>query len=408
MSDFLTEEQNAIRDTARKFAQKEVRPVAVQIDMEDRMPLELIARCKELNFFGLFVSPKYGGLGADLTTTYLVLEEIAKESPGLAGLLNVEMVLCPRSVQLLGTEEQKQKYLVPSAKGERLLAWSMTEPFGAGNIAAHQTRLRPDGKGYRLNGLKLFSSQGTAKNYLVMARTSLDGQEGYGCAIVEQEWPGFVVGKYEDKLGWRGTNTGTVMFNDVYVPPENILGNLLTGNHDLGVANQVSFAGHAATSLGCLEGMFEKTLEYVKGRNLYGAPMSHLQPISYWLADIYTKIEASRSLIYHAARTLPTEGIQSWDEGSLDGLLGSVCKAYVGEIAVEGTNRLLQMWGGSGIMNSTGVNRYLREARTKIVAEGATEMHTTIISSALLGEEGFVSSAARSEQKPNGSARAHA
>lgn len=388
MSHFLTEEQKAIRDTARKFAQKEVRPRGVQIDKEDRVPDELVARCRELNFFGLFISPKYGGLGADLTTTCLVLEEIAKEAPGFAGLLNVEMVLCPHSIEILGTEAQKQKYLVPSAKGERLLAWSQTEPSGAGNIMAHQTRLTPDGKGYRLNGLKIFSSQGTAKNYLVMAKTSSNGQEGYGCAIAEQEMLGFVVGKYEEKLGWRGTNTGTVMFNEVFIPAENILGDLLTGNHDLGAVNQVSFVGHSATSLGCLEGMFEKTLEYVKGRTLYGAPMSQVQPISYWLADIYTKIEACRSLLYTAARSLPTQGIRGMDEGGVEGLLGGVCKAYIGETAVQGTNTLLQMWGGSGIMDSTGVNRYLREARTKIVAEGATEMHLAMISAALLGETG--------------------
>lgn len=206
---------------------------------------------------------------------------------------------------------------------------------GAVNVMAHQTRLTPDGKGYRLNGLKIFSSQGTAKNYLVMARTSREGREGYGCAIVEKEIPGFVVGKYEDKLGWRGTNTGTVMFTDVYVPPENILGDLLTANHDLGVVNQTSFLGHAVTSLGCLEGMFERTLEYVKGRTLYDAPMSHLQPISYWLADIYTKIEACRSLLYSATRVLPAQGEHSWEVVGIDGLLGSLCKAYIGEIDHE-------------------------------------------------------------------------
>ena len=398
MSQPLTEEQQAIRDTARKFAQKEIRPRALQIDHDDRVPDDLVARCKELNFFGLFVSPQYGGLGADITTTCLVLEEIAKESPAFAGLLNVEIVLCPHSIEVLGTKAQKQKYLVPSAKGERLLAWSQTEPSGAVNVMAHQTRLRPDGKGYRLNGLKIFSSQGTAKNYLVMARTSRNGQEGYGCAIVEQEMPGFVVGKYEDKLGWRGTNTGTVMFNDVYVPPENILGDLLTANHDLGVVNQTSFLGHSATSLGCLEGMFDKTLEYVKGRTLYGAPMSHLQPISYWLADIYTKIEACRSLLYTSTRVLAASAEGSGEVAGMDGLLGSLCKAYIGEIAVQGTNTLLQMWGGAGIMDRTGVNRYLRDARTKIVAEGSTEIHLAQISAALLGESGVISPTVHTER----------
>ncbi|MBI2963121.1 MAG: acyl-CoA dehydrogenase family protein [Deltaproteobacteria bacterium] len=389
MSYFLTEEQQAVRDTARKFAQKEVRPRAVEIDHEDRVPEDLVARCAELNFFALFVSPRYGGLGADLTTTCLVLEEIAKESPAFAGLLNVEIVLCPGSVEMLGSEAQKQKYLVPSAKGERLLAWSQTEPAGAANVMAHQTRLTPDGQGYRLNGVKIFCTQGTAKNYLVMARTSRNGTEGYGCAIVEQGMPGFVVARYEDKLGWRGTNTGTVMFNDVFIPPENVLGDLLSGNHDLGVVNQASFLGHAATSLGCLEGMFERTLEYVKGRTLYGAPMTQVQPVAYWLAEIYAKIEACRSLLYTSARRLPTEGRRGFEEIGIDGLLGSLCKAHVGETAVQGTNTLLQMWGGAGIMDRTGVNRYLRDARTKIVAEGATEMHYAILSAALLGEAAF-------------------
>lgn len=371
MSYFLTEDQTMMRDVARKFSRDELMPIANDIDINEETPAWVTQRCAELGFLGVCIPEAYGGIGADLTTACVLLEEIAKASPSFAGLLSVEMILCPGVVNLLGTEEQKQRLLPPSVKGERVLAYSQTEPSGAGNIPAHQTRLTEDGNAYLLNGHKLFCTQGQAKTYLIMCHTSRGDEQGYGCVIVDGEASGFDVQKYEDKLGWRGTNTGPIAFTDISLSSDDVLGDLLTGNADIALVNQASFMGHAATSLGCVEGLFDLTLEYVKDRNLYGEPMYKLSPVTDRMASIYNKIEACRSLLYASTRLL--------DEGKMITPQGSVCKAYICDTAFECTSQLLQMWGGSGIMNSTGVNRYMRDARAKMIAEGATEMHHSIV-----------------------------
>lgn len=376
MSNFMTEEQVLMRNVAREYAQNEVEPRATEIDKKDEFPEDLVKRAAELNFFGLMIPEKYGGLGSDMSTACIVLEEIAKASPALAGFLSVQIALCPVAVNTAGTEDQKRRYLIPSAKGEKLMALSQTEPSGVGNIAAHQTALTPDGDGYRLNGLKIFCTQGSASVYLVAAKTSLNGQMGYGEAIVEKGMPGFEVGKYEDKLGWRGSQTGTILFKDVFIPKENILGGLLTGNQDIGLGNLAGNLGHAAGSLGCAEGAFAKTVKYVKERNLYGVPMHMLQPLSYWLADAYTKIEACRSLLYTTTKM--------FDEGKIDPNMVFTCKIFICETAVQITSNCLQMWGGHGIMTDVGINRYLRDARTNTIAEGASEIYMSSIAQSVL------------------------
>jgi butyryl-CoA dehydrogenase len=376
MSHFMTEEQELMRNVAREYAQNEVEPRAVAFDKEDEFPADLVERAAELNFFGLMIPEKYGGLGSDITTTCIVLEEIAKASPALAGFLSVQIALCPVAVNMAGTEEQKQRFLAPSAKGEKLMALSQTEPTGVGNIAAHQTVLTPDGDGYRLNGLKIFCTQGSASVYLVATKTSQDGQFGYGEVIVEKGMPGFEIGKYEDKLGWRGSQTGTILFKDVYIPKENILGGLLTGNQDIGLGNLSGNLGHSASSLGCMEGLFAKTVKYVKERNLYGVPMFMLQPISYWLADAHMKIETCRSLLYTTSRM--------FDQYRFDPNMVMTCKVFICETAVQVCTNLLQMWGGHGIMTDVGVHRFLRDARTNTVAEGSSEILMSAIAQSIL------------------------
>jgi alkylation response protein AidB-like acyl-CoA dehydrogenase len=378
MSYFLTEEQEIIRGAAHNFARKVVEPIAAEIDRTDETPHELVAGCAEQGFFGIYTPEEYGGIGTSLLTACLVLEEIAKASPAFAGLLSVQAVLCPATVTLLGTEEQKRRLLPASAAGASLMAYSQTEPAGAMNVRNHLTRLTESDRGYRLNGAKLFCTQGEAKTYLVFARTQKEDEAGYGCAIVSQDAPGFHVAPYEDKLGWRGTNTGSISFEDIEISPENVLGSLLTANYDHRMAARASLIGHSVTSLGCAEGLFEKTLAYIKERTLYDEPMHRLSPISHALADIHNKIEAARCLLYSCIRLM--------DEGrDNDRPMGSVCKAYVCDTMYECCNRLLQFWGGSGIMNSTGVNRYIRDARTNMIAEGAQEMQYSIVSQRILG-----------------------
>jgi butyryl-CoA dehydrogenase len=378
MSYFLSQEQEMVRDTARRFAAEQVEPLANQIDRDDELPAALNDKAAELHFFGLFVPEEYGGLGQNLTTACLVLEEIAQASPAYAALLSVEIVLCPAAIALAGTEEQKQRFLVPVAKGERVLAWSMTEPSGAANTPQHQSRITPDGAGYRANGLKLFCTQGLADTILFLARTSRGGQEGYGCVLLDRDSPGVDVAAYESKLGWRGTNTGTIAYNNVFVPAQNVLGDLLTGMADLWGANVPSFIAHSATSLGCAQGMFDKTVAYAKERIIYGKPLYECQPVAYVLAESFARIEAMRSLLYTTT--------QRFDANRRDPIMGATCKAWICDTAFEVTSKLLQLWGGSGIMDSTGMNRYMRDARTNMVAEAPSELHYDLISAYLLGK----------------------
>ncbi|MCC6917781.1 MAG: acyl-CoA/acyl-ACP dehydrogenase [Alphaproteobacteria bacterium] len=379
----FTEEQEMFRDTARRFAQKEVEPVANQIDRDERTPTVLYQRCAELSFYGLYTSEEYDGLGKNLTSACLVLEEISKASPSLGGLLSVQIVLCPATLDIAGSEDQKRRYLSAAARGEKAMAWSSTEPSGTCYHRAHQTRITRDGNGYRLSGVKIFCTQGEAETYLVFGRSEADGKVGYGGVIVEKSMQGLQPAPYEDKLGWRGTNTGTVNYNDIYIPAENLIGDFYTARSDVGLANSMGSLGHCASSLGCLEGLFDKTVSYVKDRELYGGPMSRLQPISYWLAEIWAKMEACRAMLYAVT--------QAYDAGRPAPVHASACKAYLCDTVAECTGKLLQMWGGAGIMNSTGVNRYFRDARAKMVAEGSSEIHYDIVASTVLGIPSHVS-----------------
>lgn len=374
----LTSEQEMLRDMVRSFARKEIEPVANEIDETETTPHHLIERCAELGLFGLYTPEEFGGSGTSLTSACIALQEIAKASPALAGLLSVQIVLCPAVVDLLGTPEQKARILGPSASGERLMAYSQTEPAGAANAAFHQSRLSPSGDAYVLNGAKLFCTQGEAETYLIFCKTSREGQEGYGCVVVEGNAPGFTIAPYEDKLGWRGTNTGSISFQDVPVRAEDILGDILTAGVDHKRANHISFIAHSATALGGLEGLYAKTLEYVKERQLYGSSMTALSPVKYWLAEIFAQIQACRALLYEAAQRMDEnlDGGEAW---------GSLCKAHICDTAFECSSRLLQLWGGSGMMNDTGVNRYFRDLRTKMIAEGASEMHYSIVALRFLG-----------------------
>lgn len=374
----LTEEQEMLRDVARKFAQREVEPLANKIDDEEKIPDSLLKKCADLGFYGLYTSEEYGGSGRNLVSACLVLEEISKASPSLGGALSVQIILCPATLELLGNEEQKQLYLVPSATGEKPMAWSSTEPSGTIDYFRHQCRIERDGNGYRLNGLKIYCTQGNAQTFLVFARCSEGGKEGYGGVIVEKGMEGFNPATPENKLGWRGTNTGTIAYDNIRIPAENLLSDFLTGRWEAYPANSLGGIGHCATALGCLEGMFEKTVSYVKDRQMYGGPMSRLQPISYWLGEIWAKQEACRAMLYSI--------VQAYDEGRPMTFEMGACKAYLCDTVFECCNKLLQMWGGAGIMNSTGINRYFRDARTKMVAEGSSEIFYDSIASGILGK----------------------
>ena len=380
MSYFLTEEQELIRNIAREFSQEEVEPRAKEIDLTDEFPVDLHKRCGELGFFGVHIPEEYGGTNAGLTAQCVIIEEISKASPALGGLLMVQMSW-PEGIVASGSEKQK-KYLPGLATGEEVGALAQTEPSGAVNVDAHETRLTPNGDHFLLNGLKIFCTHGGATLYLVGARLELDGQDGYTFVLIDKDRPGLEIPKGEKKLGWHGTETGTVIFKDVVVKEEDFMGGEIFSTSNLMEDNSLgagSFYGNLATaanSLGCAEGMYNKTLAYITQRELYGMPMPLLQPISHRVGKMYATIEACRAMLYDSCRM--------FDEGIMRPDLALSCKGWICDTAYDIINECMMMWGGHSIMDDTDVHRYLRDARTQMHAEMTSDMHYAFVAQMLL------------------------
>jgi butyryl-CoA dehydrogenase len=374
MSIFFSEEQIAIRDSARRFSDLEIEPVADEIDRTGIVPAELESKAAALGFFALYTPREYGGNDANLTSACLMLEEIGRASPGYAGMLNVQIVISPAAVVLAGTAEQKRRLLPDSAGGRNTIAFAVTEPGGARNRIEHQTYLTRDGGGYRLNGGKILCTLGESRYILVSCKTEQDGMPGYGRVIVDRAMEGVHVTPSAPMIGWAGTNNSSISFENVRISSEDILGDILRVN--TAEASWASNIGHAASSLGGAQGMFEKTLRHVRKRNLYGLPMDRVQPVSYRLAEIYGSIQACRALLH--STTL------EWDAGQRDGTAASTCKALICDMTFELAHALLQLWGGSGMTQSTGINRYFRDLRASMAAEGPSDLHYDYVAAHLL------------------------
>ncbi len=381
MSYFLTEEQELIRNIAREFAQNEVEPRAREIDRTDEFPADLHKRCGELGFFGVHLPPEVGGTQAGLTTQCVIIEEVSKACPALGGLLMVQMSW-PAGIAVGGSAEQKKRYLAGLACGKEVGALAQTEPSGAMNVGAHQTRLTPEGDHFLLNGLKIFCTHGGATVYMVGARLELDGQDGYTYVLIEKGRPGMEVPKGEKKLGWHGTETGNVLFKDVVIREADFMGGKvyrslnLAEDTSLGAASFYGNIATAANSLGCAEGIYQKTLKYVKERNLYGIPMTMLQPISYRFGKMYATLEACRALLYDSCQLI--------DKGIMRPDLAFACKGWICDTAFEITNECMTMWGGHSIMDDTDIHRYMRDARSQMHAEMTSDMHYAFLAQMLL------------------------
>ncbi len=381
MSYFLTEEQELIRNIAREFAENEVAPRVKEIDRTDEFPVDLHKRMGELGFFGVHLPTEVGGTQAGLTTQCVIIEEISKVSPMLGGLLMVQMSW-PAGIAVAGSEEQKKKYLAKLATGEEIGALAQTEPAGAMNIDAHQTRLTPEGDHFLLNGLKIFCTHGGATLYMVGARLELDGKDGYTYVLIEKDRPGLQVPKGEKKLGWRGSETGNVIMKDVVVRAEDFMGGKvyrslnLMEDSSLGAASFYGNIATAANSFGAAEGIYYKTLEYVKQRTLYGVPMTMLQPISHRIGKLYAELEACKALLYDSCRLI--------DQGVMRPDLAFSCKGWICDKSYEIANECMIMWGGHSVMDDTDVHRYLRDLRMGMHAEMTSDMHYAFVAQMIL------------------------
>lgn len=374
----LTEEQKAVQMAARDFAQNVLKPGVIERDEEQRFPKEEMKQLAELGFLGMMVDPKYGGSGMDTLSYALAIEEISKVDASASVCLSVNNSLVCWGLEKFGTEEQKQKYLVPLAKGEKIGAFCLSEPEAGSDATSQHTTAIDKGDYYLLNGTKNWITNGsTASIYLVIAQTDVEkGHRGINAFIVEKDMEGFIVGKKEDKLGIRGSDTHTLLFNDVKVPKENRIGEDGFGFKFAMKTLSGGRIGIAAQALGIAAGAFELATAYSKERKAFGKPICEHQAIAFKLADMATEIQAARFLVYHAA----TEK----DEGKNFDQSGAMAKLYASKVAMEQTVEAVQIHGGYGFVKEYHVERLMRDAKITQIYEGTSEVQKIVISRGVL------------------------
>jgi alkylation response protein AidB-like acyl-CoA dehydrogenase len=376
----LSEEHEMIRQAARDFAQQELLPGVIERDKHEKFPAEQIKAMGELGFMGMMVQPEYGGGGMDTISYVLAMEEISKIDASASVVMSVNNSLVCWGLEKFGTEEQKQKYLVPLASGQIIGAFCLSEPEAGSDATSQRTTAIDKGDHYLLNGTKNWITNGnSASVYLVMAQTDVEKKHrGINCLIVEKGMPGFIVGKKEDKMGIRGSDTHSLMFTDVKVPKENRLGEdgfgftfamkVLSGGR-IGIASQ---------ALGIAAGAYELALKYSKERKAFGKTISEHQAIAFKLADMATRIEAARNLVLKAA-WLKDQG-QNFDKES------AMAKLYASEVAMWVTVEAVQIHGGYGYVKEYHVERLMRDAKITQIYEGTSEIQRVVISRMLLSE----------------------
>ncbi|WP_338793406.1 acyl-CoA dehydrogenase [Bernardetia sp. Wsw4-3y2] len=374
----LTEEQAEVQKAARDFAQTQLWDGVIERDNEQKFPTEQVKQMGELGFMGMMVSPEYGGSGMDTVSYILAIEEISKVDASASVCMSVNNSLVCWALEKYGTEEQKQKFLKPLASGEKIGAFCLSEPEAGSDATSQRTTAEDKGDHYLLNGTKNWITNGkTASIYLVMAQTDVDKKhKGINCVIVERGMDGFVVGKKEDKMGIRGSDTHSLMFTDVKIPKENRLGSDGQGFNIAMATLNGGRIGIAAQAVGIAGGALELALKYSKERKTFGKEIHKHQAIAFKLADMATKVEAARLLCLKAA--------QIKDAGGDYSLSGAMAKLYASKIAMEVTSDAIQIHGGYGYVKEYHVERMLRDAKITEIYEGTTEIQKIVISRHIL------------------------
>lgn len=374
----LTEEHLMIQKAARDFAVNELLPGVIERDEKQQYPAEQIKKLGELGFLGMMVDPKYGGAGLDTVSYVLAMEEISKIDASTSVCMSVNNSLVCWGLEAYGTEEQKQKYLVPLAKGEITGAFLLSEPEAGSDATSQRTKAEDKGDHYLVNGTKNWITNGnSASVYLLIAQTYPDkGSKGINALIVEKNSPGITVGAKENKMGIRGSDTHSIMFQDVKVPKENRIGEdgfgfkfamKTLGGGRIGIASQ---------ALGIASGAYELSIRYAKERKAFGKEISQHQAIQFKLADMATRIEASRLLCLKAAR----EKDMNMDYT----LSGSMAKVFASETAMWVTTEAVQVHGGYGYVKEYHVERLMRDAKITQIYEGTSEVQRIVIGRAIM------------------------
>jgi alkylation response protein AidB-like acyl-CoA dehydrogenase len=374
----LTEEQLMIQQAARDFAHAELLEGVIERDEYSKFPTEQVKKMAELGFLGMMVDPKYGGSGLDNVSYVLAISEIAKIDASAAVIMSVNNSLVCAGLEKYCNEEQKMKYLVPLAKGEVIGAFCLSEPEAGSDATSQKTTAIDKGDYYLLNGTKNWiTNGGTASTYIVIAQTDIEkGHKGINAFIVEKGWAGFDIGPKEKKMGIRGSDTHSLLFNDVKVPKENRIGADGFGfNFAMAVLNGGRI-GIASQALGIAAGAYELALKYSQERKAFGKEIFKHQAIAFKLADMATQISAARLLCYNAA--------SQKDQGMDISQSGAMAKLFASQTAMDTTIEAVQIHGGNGYVAEYHVERMMRDAKITQIYEGTSEIQRIVISRTLI------------------------
>jgi alkylation response protein AidB-like acyl-CoA dehydrogenase len=376
----LTEEQKAVRDAARDFAQNVLKPGVIDRDREQRFPAEEIKQLGELGFMGMMVDPKYGGGGMDTMSYVLAMEEISKVDASASVCMSVNNSLVCWGLDKFGSEEQKEKFLVPLATGEKIGAFCLSEPEAGSDATSQRTTAVDMGDHYLVNGTKNWITNGSSASiYIVIAQTNPElGHRGINALIIERGMEGFIVGAKEDKMGIRGSDTHTLMFNDVKVPKANRIGEDGFGFKFAMKTLSGGRIGIASQALGIAAGALELSVAYSKERKAFGKEIYKHQAIAFKLADMATEIEAARLLVYRAAAD--KDAGRNFDQSS------AMAKLYASKVAMEQTVEAVQIHGGYGYVKEYHVERLMRDAKITQIYEGTSEVQKIVISRGVLND----------------------
>ena len=376
----LSEEQLMIQKAARDFAQNELLPGVIERDDAQKFPAEQVKKMSELGFMGMMVDPKYGGSGLDTISYALVMEELSKVDASASVIVSVNNSLVCWGLETFGSEAQKEKYLTRLSTGQCIGAFCLSEPEAGSDATSQKTTAVDHGDHYVLNGTKNWITNGnSAEIYLVIAQTDIaKGHKGINALIVEKGMPGFEIGPKENKLGIRGSDTHSLIFNDVKVPKENRIGEDGFGFKFAMKTLAGGRIGIAAQALGIAAGAYELAKKYSKERKAFGTEISNHQAIAFKLADMHTQIEAARHMVYKAA----------WDkdQGNNYDLSSAMAKLYASQVAMDTTIEAVQIHGGNGFVKDYHVERMMRDAKITQIYEGTSEIQKIVISRSILRE----------------------
>ncbi len=378
----FTDEQKQIREEIRRFAENEVKPVATEYDVEEKYPHKIIEKAGDMGLLGANIPIEYGGAGYSTLELAIIIEELFAADPGI-GLCLTSTGFGGEAIMEFGTDEQKEEYLPGIASGDAIMGAAISEPDTGSDVSSVSTKAEKDGDEWVINGNKMWITNGSVGDFfVVLCKTDPEAEgryNGFSQIIVESDRDGFEADKITGKLGIRASDTAELIFDNVRVPEEN-----LVGTRGMGFLQQMQFfdetrTGVAAQGVGIARGASERALEYAKEREQFGRPIGDFQAIQHKLSDMYTRTEAARNLTYKSA----------WSVDNEDGLLtklASMAKEYSSRVAVDVANEAVQIHGGAGYVNDFDVERFYRDAKITQIYEGTTEIQKNIIARELLGK----------------------